>query len=107
MTATAPFFALNHMSAPSHTISDFFDLAVSLGMKGVEIRNDLQDNAILDGTPAAALRREAEARDLRILSINALQRFNEWNDTREEEAQIADCLCARLWCRGAGARAGQ
>ena len=87
MTATAPFFALNHMSAPSHTISDFFDLAASLGMKGVEIRNDLQDNAILDGTPAAALRREAEARDLRILSINALQRFNEWNDIREEEAQ--------------------
>ncbi|WP_040664733.1 TIM barrel protein [Nitratireductor aquibiodomus] len=87
MPATAPFFALNHMSAPNQTISDFFDLAVSLGMRGVEIRNDLQGNAILDGTPAAAMRREAEARGLRILSINALQRFNEWNDTREEEAR--------------------
>ncbi|WP_404935085.1 TIM barrel protein [Nitratireductor sp. L15S-10] len=80
-------FALNHMCAPYRSISEFFDLAVSLGMKGVEIRNDLEGNAILDGTSPASVRSEAAARGLRILSINALQRFNDWNDTREEEAR--------------------
>lgn len=80
-------FALNHMCAPHRPISEFFDLAVSLGVKGVEIRNDLEGNAILDGTSPASVRSEAKARGLRILSINALQRFNDWNDTREEEAR--------------------
>ncbi|WP_295805793.1 TIM barrel protein [uncultured Nitratireductor sp.] len=87
MTATASLFALNHMCAPNRTVSSLFDLAVSLGMTGVEIRNDLEGNAILDGTPPTEIRRAAETRGLRVLSINALQRFNDWNDVRGAEAR--------------------
>lgn len=87
MPANMPFFALNHMSAPQMPIAGFFDLARALGMTGVEIRNDLAGNAILDGRPADVVRRAAQARDLRILSINALQRFNDWTPARAQEAR--------------------
>ena len=84
-------FALNHMCAPKLGIDRFFDLAVALGCGGVEIRNDLQGNAMLDGTPAEEIRPAAGRRGLTIVSINALQRFNDWNDVREMEArQLAD-----------------
>lgn len=80
-------FALNHMCAPALDIERFFDLAMALQCSGVEIRNDLEGNAILDGTPAETVRQAAERRGLAIISINALQRFNEWNATREAEAR--------------------
>ncbi|MBY5427358.1 TIM barrel protein [Rhizobium leguminosarum] len=80
-------FALNHMAAPSLAIDDFFALARSLGTDAVEIRNDLSGNAILDGTHPEVIRQAAGCHGLTIISINALQRFNEWNATRAAEAQ--------------------
>ena len=79
-------FALNHMCAPSLKLESFFAAAKELGIDSVEIRNDLAGNAILDGTPAKAVRELAERQGLTIISINALQRFNEWNDERAREA---------------------
>lgn len=79
-------FALNHMSAPRLGVADFFDLARSRGIIAVEIRNDLDGNAILDGSDPAAIRDAAAQAGLEIVSINALQRFNEWTDEREREA---------------------
>lgn len=94
-------FALNHMAAPRLGIADFFALAASLGIRAVEIRNDLDRNAILDGTPPADFRQLAETHGLKIISINALQRFNEWTSARagEAEALIAyarDCGASGL-----------
>ncbi|MBB3659958.1 2-keto-myo-inositol isomerase [Rhizobium sp. BK650] len=80
-------FALNHMAAPSLSIEDFFALAASLGIDAVEIRNDLTGNAIVDGTPPEVIRDAAARHGVAIISINALQRFNEWNATREREAR--------------------
>ncbi len=80
-------FALNHMAAPSLAIDDFFALARSLGIDAVEIRNDLSGNAILDGTHPEMIRQAAARHGVTIISINALQRFNEWNATRAAEAQ--------------------
>ncbi|MBY3346842.1 TIM barrel protein [Rhizobium laguerreae] len=80
-------FALNHMAAPSLAIDDFFALARSLGIDAVEIRNDLSGNAILDGTKPEVIRQAAARHGVTIISINALQRFNEWNATRAAEAQ--------------------
>jgi 2-keto-myo-inositol isomerase len=80
-------FALNHMAAPSLAIDDFFALARSLGIDAVEIRNDLSGNAILDGTQPETIRQAAARHGVTIISINALQRFNEWNATRAAEAQ--------------------
>jgi 2-keto-myo-inositol isomerase len=80
-------FALNHMSAPLLPVDDFFALARSLGVDAVEIRNDLSSNAILDGTRPEIIKDAAERHGQTIISINALQRFNEWNDMRAGQAQ--------------------
>jgi 2-keto-myo-inositol isomerase len=82
-----PSFALNHMCAPNLGITQFFDLATELGISAVEIRNDLAGQAILDGTAPETIRQEAEKRGLSIISINALQRFNDWNAERAREAR--------------------
>ncbi|WP_028745009.1 TIM barrel protein [Rhizobium mesoamericanum] len=79
-------FALNHMAAPLLPIEDLFALAGSLGIDAVEIRNDLAGNAIIDGTPPEAVAKAARHHGTTILSINALQRFNEWNASRADEA---------------------
>lgn len=79
-------FGLNHIVAPRRRLDDFLALASGLGIAAVEIRNDLPGVAIEDGTPAGEVRRLAEAHGADILTINALQRFNDWNDAREREA---------------------
>jgi 2-keto-myo-inositol isomerase len=84
---TALPFALNHMAAPGLRLDAFFALAKSLGISAVEIRNDLPGNAILDGTGPAEVKALAERNGLTIISINALQRFNEWNEARAAEAR--------------------
>jgi len=86
-----PRFALNHMAAPRLDLDAFLALARALAVESVEIRNDLTGNAILDGTPASTIRRATKAHGLQIESINALQRFNIWNDARRDEASsLAD-----------------
>lgn len=79
-------FAFNHMSAPGMAPDAFFAMASALGGAGVEIRNDLSGNAILDGTEPTTIKAEAERAGQPILSINALQRFNDWTDARAAEA---------------------
>jgi 2-keto-myo-inositol isomerase len=86
MTASIA-FALNHIAAPRLDAAAFFALAGKLGIGKVEIRNDLAGAPILDGTGATAIRRMAEAAGVEILSINALQRFNDWEPARESEAR--------------------
>jgi 2-keto-myo-inositol isomerase len=88
------------MVAPRKSFAELVELATALGLEQVEIRNDLPGVAISDGTPPASVREQAETAGVRILSINALQRFNDWNDERAGEA-------ARLarYAQGCGAPA--
>jgi 2-keto-myo-inositol isomerase len=79
-------YALNHMVAPRKSFAELVGLATSLGLDGVEIRNDLPGVPISDGTPPGRIRGQAEAAGVRILSINALQRFNDWDDERAGQA---------------------
>ena len=79
-------FALNHIAAPRRELPAFFALARALGIVGVEIRNDLDGVPLRDGTPAATVRAAAEAAGVRILTVNALQRFERWDATRAAEA---------------------
>ena len=81
-----PDFALNHMVAPRKSLRAFMDMARSLGVEKIEIRNDLSGQAITDGTPPETVRAQAEQAGLFIVSINALQRFNHWTPARAEEA---------------------
>lgn len=91
MSTVQPRFSLNHMTTPQLAVQDFFALSKSLGIQAVEIRNDLRDNAIIDGTSAEQVKQWAEEAGVKILSINALQRFNQWTPERAVEAmELAD-----------------
>ena len=93
-------FALNHMTAPQLGLAEFFALASKLGINQVEIRNDIGGKPILDGTSPAVVKSIAADAGVSIITINALQRFNEWNATREAEAiALAD------YARACGAEA--
>jgi 2-keto-myo-inositol isomerase len=74
------------MVAPRLAHPEFFDLTKRLGLNLVEIRNDLDGVALADGAPASVVGAAAAERGLTILSINALQRFNIWNEARASEA---------------------
>jgi 2-keto-myo-inositol isomerase len=80
-------FALNHIAAPRLRFPQFLDLAQSLGVREVEIRNDLPGVEIADGTDPAKVRAEAEARGMTILSINALYPFDRWDAALAEKAK--------------------
>ncbi len=80
-------FALNHIAAPRLRFPRFLDLARELGVTAVEARNDLPGVEIADGTDSGLVRREAEARGVEILSINALYPFDVWDADRAEAAK--------------------
>jgi 2-keto-myo-inositol isomerase len=75
------------MVAPRTDADAFFRLGAELGVDAVEIRNDLAGVPIADGTQPAAIAAAARKHGLRILSINALQRFNDWTPERAAEAR--------------------
>jgi 2-keto-myo-inositol isomerase len=87
-------FSLNHMVAPRLDHVAFFDLTRRLGIDTVEIRNDLAGVALLDGSPAAKVGEAAKARGLHVASINALQRFDRWDERRAAEASALIAQCA-------------
>lgn len=79
-------FAINHAVAPRRSFAELIALATSLGLDQVEIRNDLEGVPTKDGTAPERLREEARSAGVRILAINALQRFNDWTEERAREA---------------------
>ena len=83
----APVFALNHMVAPRLPLPQFIETAKALGIGKIEIRNDLAGNAILDRTTPEEVCQLTHAAGIEIISINALQRFNEWTLERAAEAE--------------------
>ena len=93
-------FALNHMAAPRLGLTEFFRLAASLGITEVEIRNDLDGRPLRDGTPAETVGIAAAQAGVGIVSINALQRFDDWSATREREAAELARYAAACRARG-------
>ncbi|WP_118185677.1 TIM barrel protein [Paraburkholderia phosphatilytica] len=92
MTTNSAFhFSLNRMSAPRLPLAQYVSLCRRLGVGTIEIRNDLDSIEMRDGTPAGEIRAQADEAGLEILTINALQRFEQWNAEREQEAiDLAD-----------------
>lgn len=79
--------ALNRTCAPGLDLAAFLELACKVGASGVEIRTDIPGREGADGTPVAEIRTRIEAAGLKVASVNALQRFNDWNPARAAEAE--------------------
>jgi len=69
-------FALNRITIPSLGLEDFFRFSADLGLAKVELRNDLNGRDIVDGLPPSKAAALAERHGVRIITINALQKFN-------------------------------
>lgn len=80
-------FAINRISAPRLPFTEFAAMSKRLGVDAIEIRNDLPGVELVDGTPAKDVSAAAKANDLVVRSINALQRFEQFDAVREAEAK--------------------
>ncbi|MGY4752555.1 TIM barrel protein [Pannonibacter sp. Q-1] len=79
-------FSLNRTCSPQMTLEQFVALAHAVGVEAVEVRNDIAGREFANGMDALSLRAILSDAGLKLASINALQRFNDWTDARAEEA---------------------
>ncbi len=93
-------FALNRTCAPQLPLADFITLATQVGVGAVEIRNDIEGREFHDGTPAAEVSARLSEAGLKVASVNALQRFNEWTPARAQEAEAIIAYAAALGAPG-------
>lgn len=93
-------FAINRTCAPQLPLNEFIALAKAAHVSAVEIRNDVEGREFADGTPARQLRAELAEAGLTVASVNALQRFNDWNKEREREAREIAAYAAALGAPG-------
>lgn len=89
-------FAMNRTCAPQLPLSAFLKLAIGAGVKAIEIRNDISGKEFMDGTEPSAILDQLRQADMKIASVNALQRFNEWTKEREAEAKSLIGYAAKL-----------
>ena len=87
-------FALNHSIAPLIPIVDFLDLASDVGVDAVELRDgmppgwEFPDTANVLLLDPVELRTMAADAGLEILTINALQRFDQWDREIAQQARV-------------------
>jgi 2-keto-myo-inositol isomerase len=93
-------FALNRTCSPDKTLTEFIALAKAAGVDAIELRNDIPDREFSDGTKAEDLRAILDDAGLSLASINALQRFNDWDPDREAEAVALVRYAAALGAPG-------
>ena len=79
-------FSLNHMVAPKLGYAEFFDLASRLGVNAVEIRNDIP-TALMGNKNAKMIAKLSKDKGITIINVNALQRWNQWNKAKADEAK--------------------
>ncbi|MFG6667632.1 TIM barrel protein [Halomonas sp. HNIBRBA4712] len=79
-------FALNHMVNPRWTPQQLIETAAEMGVRAVELRNDVGDNSIVDVASARRAGELAREHGIEVLSLNALYPFNVWNAEREAQA---------------------
>ena len=93
-------FAMNRTCAPHYALPGFIDLASAAGIGAVEIRNDIPGREFMDGTRPELVLSALKDANIRVASVNALQRFNEWTEEREIEAKALMSYAAKLGAPG-------
>ncbi len=93
-------FAMNRTCAPQLPLVDFLKLAGAAGINAIEIRNDIEGREFMDGTEPSAILEQLEAANIKVASVNALQRFNDWSKQREAEAKFLMGYAAKLGAPG-------
>jgi 2-keto-myo-inositol isomerase len=80
-----PAFALNHMTVAGASFARLIEIARATGVAGVEARTDLP-GPLFDGRDPAEAGRMLRDAGLRLFALAEVKRFNDWSDSRAEEA---------------------
>lgn len=93
--------ALNHMTCPSMRYDDLMRIAKRLGCVGVHFRNDL-NRPLFDGDSPEQVQQSSIDLDIQITGLAQLERFNEWNAVRAEQAASLIRTAAAIGAAGIG-----
>jgi len=75
------------MLMPKVKPEQLIDSAVSLGIKAVELRNDIGENSLTSIERAKEIGKKAKEAGVEILTINALYPFNVWDDELKQKTE--------------------
>jgi len=84
--------SFNRIICPSLELEDFFKLTAELGLQNVELRNDLPCRGIIDGKAPPEVNDLCRKYNIRILTINALQKFNLAENRSKAAAELKDLI---------------
>jgi 2-keto-myo-inositol isomerase len=87
MPGTDP-LCLNRIIKPQLSLEEFLHFTADVGIRYVEVRNDLTGKAVLDGLPDAAVQKAFGETGIKVLTINALYPF--------EDARVLDTNIEKL-----------
>jgi 2-keto-myo-inositol isomerase len=95
-------FCLNRIIYPGLDLKKFFLLTRDVGLSYVELRNDLPGGKILDDIPPEKVKKLADDYGIRILTINAVQKFNLGSVLEKVYADVKEMLetAAAIGCYG-------
>lgn len=79
-------FSINRICASRMSFAKFAEMAQRLGVQAIELRNDLPGVELRDGAAPREIGIVASGHGLAIRSINALQRFDQFDASRRNEA---------------------
>ena len=68
--------SINRILFPDASLEEFFKAISEMGLNKVELRNDLPEAGIIDPYTADQVKDLSQNYDIKILTINALQKFN-------------------------------
>lgn len=90
-------FGLNHIACPHLNFTQLIELAKSLGMQSIEVRNDLREDALPFGEfspqQASAICKE---NNITIAALNAFQQFNAPGDMAERMRSLQNLIVQNM-----------
>ncbi len=84
--------SINQIIMKYSTFDEFISFTKKLNIQNIEIRNDIENNLIKENEPEK-IKDICDSHSVRILTINALQKFNIWDEKRKSEL-IELCIYA-------------
>ena len=80
--------SINSIIRPTLPVTDFIKLAKKIGFTAVELRNDLPDPRVYGNETAEEIITAAGNEGIEIITVNALQRFNDREVFEEKQAEL-------------------
>lgn len=84
--------AINRIMKPDAPVKEFIKLAADSGCSAIELRNDLSDPSVLGDSSAEEVNASLKEHGVTVLTVNALQRFNDPALFKEKVEELRDIM---------------